>query len=204
MRFAVLPAAGKSSRMGRPKLALPLGERTLLEHVIAALRRAEVEHVLVVLGPHLRELAMLAVNAGASVHQLTEETAGMRATVEQGLLWLEQRFSPRPDEAWLLVPADLPALVPEVVAALEEARKSHPNYSLFLPTYRGRRGHPLALAWHHVTGIRAHPAGEGLNGYVRGHDAELLEVPVESEFILRDIDTPSDYERLRQTWPLPI
>ena len=54
MRFAVLPAAGKSTRMGRPKLALPLGERTILEQVVAALRQAEVEHILVIVGPHVR------------------------------------------------------------------------------------------------------------------------------------------------------
>ena len=40
MIFALIPAAGKSTRMGRPKLALPLGEKTVLEHVIAALRQA--------------------------------------------------------------------------------------------------------------------------------------------------------------------
>ncbi len=95
MRFAVLPAAGKSSRMGRPKLSLPLGQRTILEHVVAALRQAHVEHVLVVLGPHVGELAPLARTAGAHVCQLAEQTTDMRATVEQGLHWLEERFQPR-------------------------------------------------------------------------------------------------------------
>ena len=41
MIYAVVPAAGRSSRMGRPKLSLPLGERTVLEQVILALRKAE-------------------------------------------------------------------------------------------------------------------------------------------------------------------
>src|SRR5207237_3552168 len=54
--LALIPAAGKSTRMGRPKLALPLGGRTVLEHVVAALRDAGVEHVLVVVGPHVPEL----------------------------------------------------------------------------------------------------------------------------------------------------
>ena len=37
MRFAVVPACGHSTRMGRPKLALPLGDRTVIERVVAAL-----------------------------------------------------------------------------------------------------------------------------------------------------------------------
>src|SRR5262249_12245859 len=102
MTFALIPAAGKSTRMGRSKLALALGEQTVLEHFIAALRSGGAEHVLVVLGPHVSELTPLAESAGASVLVLPEETADMRATVEAGLRWLEERFAPRPENAWLL------------------------------------------------------------------------------------------------------
>jgi molybdenum cofactor cytidylyltransferase len=196
MRFAVLPAAGKSSRMGRPKLALPLGERTMLEHVLAALRQAEVAHPIVILGPHVRELAPLAQEAGAHVCQLAEETADMRTTVERGLNWLEERFQPRPEDAWLLVPADHPTLAPSVIRQLEQARQNHPERSIFVPTFHGRRGHPLVLSWQHVDGIHAHTADEGLNSYVRKHSVQVWEVMVESETILWDLDTPEDYERL--------
>jgi molybdenum cofactor cytidylyltransferase len=202
MKFAVLPAAGKSTRMGRPKLALPLGERTILEHVLAALHCAEVAHLVVVLGPHVRELATLAHHAGALVFQLAEETADMRATVEHGLRWLEEQFQPRPDDAWLLVPVDHPTLTASVIRELERARRSNPARSIFVPTFHGRRGHPLMLTWRHVGGIFAHTAGEGLNSYVRQHSADVLEVPVENETVLWDLDTPEDYERLRLRWPL--
>ena len=65
MIFAVVPAAGKSTRMGRPKLSLPLGTCTILERVIHALRQGGVDHVLVVAAPHVGELASLAQSAGA-------------------------------------------------------------------------------------------------------------------------------------------
>src|SRR3954452_21150957 len=86
--FAVIPAAGKSTRMGRPKLSLPLGGRTVIEWVIDMLRRAGVEHVLVVVGPHVPELIPLAEGAGAHAYLLSKETADMRATVEAALQWL--------------------------------------------------------------------------------------------------------------------
>ena len=38
--FGLIPAAGKSRRMGRPKLMLPLGDSTVLEQVFAAVRKA--------------------------------------------------------------------------------------------------------------------------------------------------------------------
>lgn len=201
MRFAVLPAAGKSSRMGRPKLALPLGGRTILEHVVAALRQAEIEHILVVIGPHAAELASLAEPAGAYVCSLAKPTDGMRETVEHGLRWLEERFQPRPEDSWLLAPADHPALDASVVPQLESAYAAHPQSSIVIPTYHGRRGHPTLFAWRHVAAIRAYPAELGLNAYVREQVAQTLEVPVKSAGVLWDMDTPEDYERLRQNWP---
>jgi molybdenum cofactor cytidylyltransferase len=198
MLFAVIPAAGKSVRMGRPKLALPLGDRTVLERVIASLREGGVEQILVVVGPHVMQLAPLAQLAGAHVLQLAEETPDMRATVEAGLRWLEERFHPRPDDGWLLVPADHPTLDPLVIRALIRERALAPDHSIIVPTHAGRRGHPTLIDWKHVAGMRTLPAGSGLNVYLRQHAGETREVPVDSPDVLCDLDTPDDYERLRR------
>jgi molybdenum cofactor cytidylyltransferase len=187
--------------MGRPKLTLPLGERTILEHVLAALRQAEVEHVLVVIGPHVAELAALTEAAGGLVCSLEAPPNGMRETVECGLRWLEERFQPRPEDTWLLAPADHPALDASVIPQLESAYAAHPKFSIAIPTHNGRRGHPTLFAWKHVEAIRAWPAELGLNTYVRQHAAQTLEVPVDSPGVLWDMDTPEDYEWLRQNWP---
>jgi molybdenum cofactor cytidylyltransferase len=202
MKFAVLPAAGQSSRMGRSKLALRLGERTILEHVVAALRDAKIEHILVVIGSHVAELANLAESAGSYVCFVESLPTGMRGTVEHGLRWLEERFGPKPEDTWLLTPADHPALDASIVPQLESASAAHPQLSIVLPTYRGRRGHPTLFSWKHVATIRAWPAELGLNTYVRQHVAETLEVPVTNASVLWDMDTPEDYEWLRQNWPL--
>jgi molybdenum cofactor cytidylyltransferase len=200
MTFAVVPAGGKSTRMGRPKLALPLGDRSVLEHVVAALRAAGLQQVLVVVAAHLAELAG---RAGASVCVLEEETADMRATVEHGLRWLEEKFNPRPQDHWLLAPADHPTLAAEVVVELLAARAAHPEASVVVPTFAGRRGHPTLIDWKHAEGMRCLPKGQGLNVYLRQlTPRETLELPVATETILWDLDTPEDYERLRRAWRL--
>jgi molybdenum cofactor cytidylyltransferase len=197
MTFALLPAGGKSRRMGRPKLALPLGRGTVLGHAVAALREAGADPVLVVVGPHVPELGPLAAAAGAAVLQLEEETADMRATVEHGLRWLEDRCRPGPDAGWLLCPADHPALDPEVVRRLVEARAAAPAYSIAVPTFEGRRGHPVLIDWRHVAGLRALPPGLGINAYLRQQRPVTVEVQVPSPGVLLDLDTPEEYERLR-------
>jgi molybdenum cofactor cytidylyltransferase len=189
--FAVVPAAGHSSRMGRPKLTLPLGGRAVIEHVVAALREGGVADVLVVVGPHVLELVPLAAAAGANVLALPAPTADMRATIEAGLTWIEDRFHPRPDDRWLLTPADHPAITADVVRTLLTSEDP-----IAIPVHGGRRGHPTAFRWRHVAGIRALPADAGVNVFLRHHADQVRERSVPDAGVLADLDTPGDYERL--------
>ncbi|MFO0809160.1 MAG: nucleotidyltransferase family protein [Gemmataceae bacterium] len=193
MIAAVVPAAGKSARMGRPKLTLPLGNTTVIERVITALRVGGVDRVLVVVGPHVPELAPLATAAGADVYELPHATADMRATVEAGLTWLSDRGPP---DAWLLCPADHPTLDAAAVRALIAAWRGE---GVLVPTFDGRRGHPVLVAWSLVAGLRAMPAGQGIDAYLRRFAADTLEVPVTNAGVVRDMNTPGDYERLGMT-----
>ena len=196
MTFALIPAGGRSQRMGRPKLSLPLHGRTVLEYVVTALRKGGVERVLVVVAPHVAELGPLAEAAGAHVCLLPAETPDMRATVEMGLTFIEQFWRPEPAEPWLLVPADHPTLDPQLVRRLLREYEQRGSASILVPVYEGKRGHPAVLAWQHVKDIRRHPAGEGLNTYLRQQVAVTREIAVVSPDILRNLDTPEDYERL--------
>jgi molybdenum cofactor cytidylyltransferase len=200
MIFALIPAAGSSSRMGRPKLALPLGERTILGHVVEVFRQAGIQQILVVVGPQTPELVALAQAAGAAVLSLTEPTADMRATIQQGLDWLEAHFHPCNLDDWLLVPADHPALNPAVIAQLLVAKERNPDCTIVVPTFQGQRGHPALLSWKHVAEIKNLPADQGLNVYLRQHAEATLELPVDYSDILRDLDTPEDYEQLQRAW----
>jgi len=160
------------------------------------LRDGGVERVLVVTRPDVPQLPQVAAAAGAAVCRLSDETADMRATVELGLRWIEEHWRPRPEDVWLLAPADQPALDVNVVRSLCIAYGRQPGQTILIPTHQGRRGHPTLIAWRHVAGIRALPAGEGLNAYFRAHAEETLELPLASSGVLSDLDTPEDYEGL--------
>jgi molybdenum cofactor cytidylyltransferase len=194
--FALIPAAGQSRRMGRPKLSLPLGDRTVVEHVIAAFRQAGVADILLVLAPHTAELAPLADKAGANILLLPAATPDMRATVQAGLAHLEQQHRPSPADFWFLVPADHPTLESLLIAEMLAARSAQADASIFIPTWQGRRGHPALIAWQHVAGMCGLPADQGLNRYLRQHTEQTRELPAASADVLCDLDTPEDYQRL--------
>jgi molybdenum cofactor cytidylyltransferase len=185
--------------MGRPKLALPLGQFSVLEAVVGTVREGGVETALVVLGPNSEDLRLVAQKAGASVLALPSETAQMRQTIERGLDWLDEHCRPQPDDGWLLLPADHPCVDPSVVRALIHARRRESDKSIIVPSFGGRWGHPVWIAWQHVAALRRTTVDQGVNVYLRSQPAATLELAVASETILWDLDTPEDYERL-QAW----
>lgn len=197
--YALIPAAGHSQRMGRPKLALPVGSRTVLEAVIEVLRTGGAEKVLVVLAPHVAFLEAPARTAGAEVLLLPAATPDMRTTVQRGLDWIEAHWQPAPTDRWLLTPADHPVLEVAVVRALSAALDERPDASIAIPTHQGKRGHPALISWKHVARLRAFPSNEGLNRFLRQMTAETVEVAWPDDSVTRDLDTPEDYERMMKS-----
>jgi CTP:molybdopterin cytidylyltransferase MocA len=186
--------------MGRPKLALPLLGRPLLAHVVTALREGGADPVLVVLGPHVAELAEVAQAAGGEALVLPAATPDMRTTIEHGLDWLEARRAPAEDDAWLLTPGDQPTLDAALVRRLIESWRQRGEASILIPTHEGRRGHPALIGWRHAAGLRAHRRDEGLNAYLRLHAGATRELSAGPSAV-EDVDTPEDYERLLRGWP---
>ena len=197
--FALIPAAGKSVRMGRPKLSLPLGNKTIIEHVVTAFRCVST-NVVVMLAPHTSDLAPLIASTGGQPILMPTETPDMRATTEHGLDWLEANCHPDAKDYWFLSPADHPTLDPAVLHYLLSCLKAEPEKSLFLPTYKGKRGHPALVSWKHVNGIRQWDRDKGLNTYFRSCITDTMECEVDNEEIFRDLDTPEDYQRLLKEW----
>jgi CTP:molybdopterin cytidylyltransferase MocA len=198
--FAVIPACGRSTRMGRAKLTLPFGGRTVIERVVESLRAGGGERVVVVTGPHVPELGPLASAAGAHVLALPEPTADMRTTVERGLDWIEEQFHPAGDDGWLLAPADQPAISAAVVARLLAAG-ADPAASIVIPVHGSRRGHPTFFRWRHAVGIRRLAPDQGINAFIRLHADETRELPVEDPGTVADLDTPDDYRALAEQFP---
>jgi molybdenum cofactor cytidylyltransferase len=196
MIAAIVPAAGRSERMGRPKLILPIGRTTVIARVVAALRDGGAEPVIVVTPPAsfagAAILADEARNAGASVLVPTEHPIDMRASVELGLDHLGQGSAP---DRFLVAPADSPSLTPELVGQVVAQARAAPQ-SIVIPVYHGRRGHPIALPWQLADKIRALPLGVGLNALIALRAAEVAEIEVADPGAVEDLDTPEDYRRL--------
>ena len=207
---AIVPAAGRSRRMGRPKLLLPLGGGTVLGATLAALAAGGAGRLVVVRRPDDRALAdwlggeaagEIGRRAGLAVDAVPPLLAAVNPSPERGMLssilaGLDSLGASAGEGALLVCPGDLPALsagtVAAVLAALERSGTALP-----VPVHGGRRGHPLAIAPRRVPEIPTLDLDVGLRQLLDRHPDEILEVPVDDPGCVRDVDTPEDYEDLR-------
>jgi molybdenum cofactor cytidylyltransferase len=194
--FAVVPAAGESRRMGRPKLLLPWRNQPVLHHVCQAFRAGGVEKIFVVVRPQDAALATLVTQLSAQLVQPLESPRDMKASIQLALQQIEQQESPQPQDAWFVTPGDVPQLSSAVITRL----RSHYDPALsqaYVPDCGGRRAHPALIPWSWRQRLENLAATAGLNQLLKGADTRLIPcADLLSEAALQDLNTPEDYRRL--------
>ena len=190
--FALIPAAGRSRRMGTSKLLLPWQGTTVIEHLIATLTRPDIAAVVIVVRADDVELQTLLARTHAIVVVPDHEPPDMRDSVEIGLRTIRQRFAPTDDDAWLLIPADHPLLEASVLDGLL-ARWSQRDCEALLPTFGDNRGHPTFLSWSLAARVEQLPRDVGVNTLLRSPTTRITEWATDRESVLADLDTPDDY-----------
>jgi molybdenum cofactor cytidylyltransferase len=202
--FALIPAAGRSRRMGSPKLLLDVNGRTVISRVLTALGAAGLLNRLVVLHPQDELLKAEVETYGGRALVPPAPPPEMRDSIQFGFKSVADEIlasgtAADPQQPWLLVPADHPVIEPQTVTILLDAAAKNPG-RIVVPTHGGRRGHPTVFAWKHALQIDQIPAGLGFNWIVEQSPAEIIEIEFARSDVLVDLDTPEDYERLRKMW----
>jgi molybdenum cofactor cytidylyltransferase len=197
--FAIVPAAGRSRRMGQPKLLLALGTGTVISQMLSSFKRPEIAATIVVVRPDDEPLRAAVAECGAIPLQPDVPPPEMRASVEEALRYLEQRFHARPDDGWLLAPADHPLLDRAVIDRLIAVWRQFPG-KMLVPVCRGKRGHPTLFPFRLAPEVFQLPPDQGLNRLLRLRAGEIEEIEVDSTSVISDLDTPEDYAGLQQEW----
>jgi len=210
-------AAGLSRRMGTNKLLLPFGERTILGQVVAVLQSCPLDEIVVVTGhEHEKVEEMLgryreSPSLGGSalnhsdpgrypnsglystplrfVYNPNYATGEMLSSIQAGLAAMREASH---CDAALIVLGDQPLIERRIV---EQVIAAHKPGTVVIPSFNRRGGHPILIdraCWPEVLAL---PISANLREALRAHTNWPRYIEVDTESILRDMDTPEDYAR---------
>ncbi len=182
-------AAGESKRMGKPKLLLPYGEKTIIETIVETIVSSNVENTLVILGSDREKIEEKIKNSPVRIVYNRDFRSGMLSSVQCGFKAL-----PEETRAVLVVLGDQPKISAGVINKLIDVYKST-GKGIVLPVYKKERGHPVLIDMKYGEEVESLSPEVGLRGTVYNHPEDILEVEVETPSIFQDIDDESDYKR---------
>ena len=190
MLAAVILAAGESRRMGQPKALLPYRGRTFLEHLIAVARHPRIGLTRIVLGAGAEEIREKLKLDTASVVVNPDREKGQLSSIQAALRSLPRGIT----EGMLLCLVDHPIISADLVGSLIE-QFDLSGRPIVIPTYKGKRGHPVIFRSTLYDELLAAPLDLGARAVVWAHAADVLEVPTDEEGVTLNLNDPKALKR---------
>ena len=189
----VILGAGRSRRMGRPKLLLPWGKTSVLGHLIAQWQGLGAKQVAFVCAagdqPGLLELERLGFPATNRISN-PAPNRGMFSSVQSAAQW--QGWQPALTH-WAIVLGDQPLVLGETLRRLLEFSAARPDM-ICQPAREGHGRHPVVLPRAAFLAL-ADSAAPNLKAFLQARAAEVSYCTAQDPGLEVDLDRPEDYER---------
>jgi len=191
---AIVLAAGKSSRMGRPKAMLPLDGDTFLTRIVRTFADAGVEDIVVVVGHDADAIvASFAAVDGVAARFVDnpDYEQGQLSSLLTGL-----RLVDRPGVVGVLMTlVDVPLVSAATVRAVVDRYRST-RAPIVRPVDGSRHGHPVLIDRSLFDALRHADPSAGAKPIIRANVSPAGNVVVDDAGAFADADTPDEYERL--------
>lgn len=191
--YALITAAGLSSRMKQFKPLLPFRNGSLIESTIQNFLNAEILNLIVVVG-HKKE-QLIPVLKPYPVKLVINEayaSSDMFTSVKLGLNAL-----PPSAKYVFLCPGDIPLISPDTIRSLDLTIKRNPALSCLIPSIHHRKGHPPVFSRNAIEILKNYNGDYGVKGAMQLFSNTTQYLEVSDEGILKDVDKPCDYQELK-------
>jgi len=192
---AIILAAGCSSRLGQPKLLLPLDRKSVIRTTVEQVLEAgghEWKEIIVVLGHEAaavrRELAGLEIRCIFN----PRFALGMSTSLKAGVA----AVNPEVEGAMIFL-GDQPLVSTEVVRRMLSVFRESQR-SIVVPAYRGVRGNPVLFSSSLFSELATVEGDKGGREVVMRNPERVATVTFPPNLAPRDVDTWEDYEILRR------
>src|ERR1044071_9671211 len=190
MITGVLLAAGRSQRMGQPKLLLPWQGVPLIRFVAQQILRSQLDELIVVVRHRSEHLIAALDGLALRIVRNDDFLDGQSPSLRTGVDALDASVS-----AALVLLADQPLLQPATIDALIEvyAREQPP---IVVPRHAGQRGNPVLFDRGLFAELMAITGDQGARSVLKAHEQSIRWLDTMDGGILLDIDTPDAYGAL--------
>lgn len=189
--IAIVPAAGRSARMGTMKQMLPVNGLPMVMQVLDALLGGGADEVILVAHealraalPDLPPRVRIVANDDPDTAMIDSVRIGTAAAGEH-------------PAGILVCPADAAGVAAGDVRRCIDAFRASPD-RIVIATHHRRRGHPLIFPALLAEGVRSGECDTGLNQLARNRPALVRTVECDSPGAVANVNTPEDYQRLRE------
>jgi molybdenum cofactor cytidylyltransferase len=194
MTVCLLLAAGSSSRMGKAKMLLPFRNKTLLQHIIDETKSIANAELLVVTGCYHSLLKEILEQQQVAFVQNENWEKGMGNSIQKGMQHIMQHFPEA--TAVLILVCDQPHISSGLIEKMI-AKKKQTGKNIIACAYHGTTGIPVLFDKKYFPLLYSLDGLQGAKKIVQQFAADTATVDFpEGTF---DIDTPGDYERLKET-----
>lgn len=182
----IILAAGLSSRMGKCKMLLEVGGKTIIESCVNSMYDY-CSHIIVVSGyNHTIIKELLKPYKKVTVVFNKNYLEGMFSSVKIGIKKIR-------GDRFFLIPGDYPLIRKDTYKELIRCKAG-----IVIATYNGKQGHPILVDSRLIYDVLENTSYESMRDFIKMHDSTCIEVM--DEGILMDVDTPYDYEKVMSVY----
>jgi len=196
----VVLAAGASTRMGRIKQLLPVGDETLIERVLNQIMKAELDSVVLVLGYGVQEILAvippLFSQPRLRIIENREYREGISSSIVAGIQAVESTC----DHAMIFL-ADMPCIRSDLINLLIR-RHLDSGMPVGAVQAEGRPAHPVIFSRQVFPELKRLKGDVGARSLFRKYGGSVCLIEPEGDYDSLDIDTPEDYAAFQKNAPL--
>lgn len=193
----VVLAAGRSERMGSShnKLTLQVDGRPMVVWPVEAMRKAGIRPALVITGFQSAAVEAALADAECIFAHHADWAEGMGSSLAFGARQIIARAEESEVgwDAMLICLGDLPGLrAAAIERILEAAEEGGISDQIVVPTFMGRRGHPVLFGRAFWPDLAALSGDAGAKGVIASAGGCVRFVEMADDSILLDLDTPGN------------
>lgn len=192
---AIILAAGRSSRMGEiNKLLAEIDGKPMIARIADAALASEAQPVIVVTGHEAEKIREALTGRGLRFVHNPDHAEGLSTSLRAGIGAL-----PESADAAVVCLGDMPDITPSQIDKLIAAFDPGEGRTICVPVFAGKRGNPVLWGAEYFPQMCELMGDAGAKHLIGEHADAVCEVAMPDDASLRDIDTPEELERRRQS-----